>query len=109
VKRIDDLEQHPTRPSQFQRRSNRDSPWSGRRSAEWRSGRDHPEPARPSLPHELDRIGACATVRRLRAEAYIAEHLGDERPDAAASPKLPIYRYWKFSTGAWRVKYWSIH
>jgi AraC-like DNA-binding protein len=37
-----------------------------------------------TLPHDLNRIGASALVRRLRAEAFIVEHLNDEDLDAAA-------------------------
>jgi AraC-like DNA-binding protein len=36
-----------------------------------------------TLPHDLDRIGASPYVRRLRAEAFIAERLDDGRLDAA--------------------------
>jgi AraC-like DNA-binding protein len=36
-----------------------------------------------TLPHDLDRTGASPYVRRLRAEAFIAERLGDSRLDAA--------------------------
>jgi len=37
-----------------------------------------------TLQHDLNRKGASSAIRRLRVEAFIAEHLGDEDLDVAA-------------------------
>ncbi len=63
-----------------------------------------------TLPHDLDRIGASPYVRRLRAEAFIAERLGDEALDADMVARnvglSPRHLNRLFAQDGWTVTRW---
>lgn len=63
-----------------------------------------------SLPQDLNRDGASAVVRRVRAEAFISEHLGDEGLDVAAVARhvclSPRHLNRLFARDGWTVTQW---
>jgi len=106
VKRVDDLEQHPTRHRNCSVARTEIGPVEdrlngalagtilNRRDRRYRMNSTALEPARPS--------GGCAPKRTLQSTLVTNGR-------TLLPPQNFIYRYWKFSTGARLVKHWSIH